>query len=136
MSDRDTPAGPLSADVLRALVEQSLELIAVTDAAGTIAWANARFRAATGVAAEVPTALVDCAAAGAAGDSTRERLLSGLAAGRLEAAGLRLRAADEMPLWVDARARRAGALVLWSFTDVSSTRFLAAQARRQGAMLD
>ena len=48
MSARDTP-GPLSADVLHALVEQSLELIAVTDIAGTIAWANARFRVATGV---------------------------------------------------------------------------------------
>jgi signal transduction histidine kinase/ActR/RegA family two-component response regulator len=136
MSDRDTPAGPLSADVLHALVEQSLELIAVTDAAGTIAWANKRFRNATGLAAERPTALVDCAPAGAAGDATRERLLSGLAAGGLEAAGLRLRGADEMPLWVDVRARRAGALVLWSFADVSSTRFLAAQARRQGEMLD
>ena len=49
MSDRDIPPGPLSADVLHALVEQSLDLIAVTDGVGTIAWANARFSAATGV---------------------------------------------------------------------------------------
>ena len=136
MSDRDTPAGPLSADVLHALVEQSLELIAVTDGAGTIAWANARFSAATGVSGSTAIRLLDCAVEGAAGDSTRERLAAGLAAGSLEATGLRLRAADDVPLWVDARARRAGEQMLWTFTDVSSTRFLAAQARRQGEMLD
>ena len=81
MSDRDTPADPLSADVLRALVEQSLELIAVTDGAGTIAWANDRFSAATGVSGGAAASLLDCAAEGPAGDSTRERLAAGLAAG-------------------------------------------------------
>ncbi|MEO5882189.1 MAG: PAS domain-containing protein, partial [Caldimonas sp.] len=136
MSDRDPPAGPLSADVLQALVEQSLELIAVTDAAGAITWANARFSAATGVAGGDGIRLLDCVAEGAAGESTREKLASGLATGALETSGLRLCAADEAALWVDARARRTGGLVLWTFTDVSSTRFLAAQARRQGEMLD
>jgi hypothetical protein len=128
MSDRDPPAGPLPAAVLQALVEQSLELIAITDGAGTIAWANARFSAATGVFGGDATRLVDCAAEGAAGESTRDKLGAGLAAGTLEATGLRLRATDGSLLWVDARARRAAELVLWSFTDVSSTRFLAAQA--------
>ena len=136
MSDRDIPPGPLSADVLHALVEQSLDLIAVTDGVGTIAWANARFSAATGVSGSAAMPLLDCAVEGPAGDSTRERLAAGLAAGGLEATGLRLRAADDAPLWVDARARRAGEQMVWTFIDVSSTRFLAAQARRQGEMLD
>jgi len=136
MSDRDPPAGPLPAAVLQALVEQSLELIAITDGAGTIAWANGRFSAATGVFGGDATRLVDCAAEGAAGESTRDKLGAGLAAGTLEATGLRLRATDGSLLWVDARARRAAELVLWSFTDVSSTRFLAAQAHRQGELLD
>ena len=136
MSDRDPPAGPLPAAVLQALVEQSLELIAITDAAGTITWANSRFSAATGVSGGDAKRLVDCAAPGAAGDSTREKLGAGLAAGTLEATGLRLRATDDSLLWVDAQARRAAELLLWTFTDVSSTRFLAAQAHRQGELLD
>src|SRR5262245_14060224 len=121
MSDREIPAGPLSADVLQALVEQSLELIAITDAAGTITWANARFSAATGVAADAAASLIDCAAEGAAGDSTRERLAAGLAAGALTTSGLRLRTVDDSPLWVDVRASSAAGRMLWTFTDVSST---------------
>ncbi len=136
MSVRESPARPLSADVLQALIEQSLELIAITDAAGEIAWANSRFSAATGIAGGMGVRLVDCAAEGAAGESTRERLAAGLAAGTLEATGLRLRTDGDALLWVDARARRSAELVLWTFTDISSTRFLAAQARRQGEQLD
>ena len=79
---------------------------------------------------------VDCAAEGFAGESTRERLAAGVVAGTFESTGLRLRTADDAPLWVDVRASRACEQVLWTFTDVSSTRFLAAQARRQGEMLD
>ncbi len=136
MSDREPLAGPLTADVLQALVEQSLELIAITDGAGTITWANSRFSAATGVSGGDGIRLADCAAEGTAGDSTRDKLAAGLAAGALETTGLRLRPAGDSPLWVDARARRSAGLLLWTFTDVSSTRFLAAQARRQGELLD
>ncbi|MCE9659233.1 MAG: PAS domain-containing protein [Burkholderiales bacterium] len=136
MSDREPLAGPLTADVLQALVEQSLELIAITDGAGTITWANSRFSAATGVSGGDGIRLADCAAEGAAGDSTRDKLAAGLAAGTLETTGLRLRTAGDSPLWVDVRARRSAGLLLWTFTDVSSTRFLAAQARRQGELLD
>jgi len=136
MSDRDPPAGPLPAAVLQALVEQSLELIAITDAAGTITWASSRFSAATGVLGGEATRLIDCAAEGAAGESTREKLGAGLAAGTLDAAGLRLRTGDGSLFWVDARARRSAELVLWTFSDISSTRFLAAQAHRQGELLD
>src|SRR5580765_1950307 len=135
MSDRDPPACPLPAAVLQALVEQSLELIAITDAAGTITWANSRFSAATGLSGGDAKRLVDCAAQGVAGDSTRKKLGAGLAAGTLEATGLRLRTADDSLLWVDARAQRSAERLLWTFTDVSSTRFLAAQAHRQGELL-
>jgi PAS domain-containing protein len=122
--------------VLQALVEQSLELIAITDRPGTITWANSRFSAATGIAGGDGVRLVDCAVAGAAGDLTRDKLASGVAAGALEATALRLRTADDSPLWVDVRAARSADSVLWTFTDISSTRFLAAQARRQGELLD
>ena len=42
-----SPADP-PADLLRALIEQSLELLVVTDATGRMLWANERFAAATG----------------------------------------------------------------------------------------
>ncbi len=136
MSDHDSLAVSLPADVLQALVEQSLELLAVTDSAGTIAWANARFAAATGVGGSSATSLLDCTPEGESGQSTRDKLKAALATGRLDTTGLRLRAVDGTPLWVDALASRAGDRVLWTFTDVSSTRFLAAQARRQDELLD
>ena len=136
MTDRDSLGATLPADVLQALLTQSLELLAVTDEAGTIAWANARFSAATGVFGESATSLLECTPEGSAGDSTRYKLGAALLSGSLDTTGLRLRAADGAPLWVDARASRAADHLLWTFTDVSSTRFLAGQARRQGELLD
>ena len=134
--DSDSLAGTLPADVLQALVEQSLELLAVTDRDGTIAWANTRFVAATGVEGGGATRLLQCALDGAEGDATRGRLAAALASGEIDAIGLRLRAADGAALWVDARASRNGNRMLWTFTDVSSTRYLSSQARRQGELLD
>ncbi|MEO8523359.1 MAG: PAS domain-containing protein [Caldimonas sp.] len=136
MSDRDSVAGSLPAELQQALIEQSLELLAVTDGAGTITWANARFSMATGVTAASAPSMLDCTLPGAAGESTREKLASALVSGSLDTTGLRLRATDGAPIWVDARASRSADHMLWTFTDVSSTRFLASQARRQGELLD
>ncbi|MDQ2733695.1 MAG: PAS domain-containing protein, partial [Pseudomonadota bacterium] len=122
--------------MLRALVEQSLELLAVTDDAGRILWANEHFAAATGLAADGSAALLDATPRGAAGTTSRTRLAAALSEGRLDIVGLQLQAADRAALWVDARARRLGVRMLWTFTDVSPTRFLATQARRQGELLD
>ncbi|MGZ5241498.1 MAG: hypothetical protein ACXWCN_15380, partial [Caldimonas sp.] len=84
MSDDPSLAGALPADLLRALVEQSLELLAVTDSAGTIAWANGRFVAAVGLPDGGRTNLMRCTPDGAAGESSRQRLAAALAAGRLD----------------------------------------------------
>jgi PAS domain S-box-containing protein len=138
MSDgyHDSSAGELPADVLQALMAQSLELLAVTDDSGRIAWANERFRAATGAAGDGKALLRQCALEGNAGDATRNRIDAALAAGALDAVGLQLRSVDGATLWVDARASRFAGRILWTFTDVSSTRVLANEARRQGELLD
>jgi PAS domain S-box-containing protein len=138
MSDADppTPADGLPAEVLRALVEQSLELLAVTEGGGRIVWANERFCTATGLTANGSSTLFDAAPAGSPGEAARKRLDSTLVSGTLDAIALHLRAADGAALWVDVRARRLGESILWTFTDVSPTRFLASQARRQGELLD
>ena len=138
MSDRaippfhDTPP----ADVLRALLGQSLELVAVSGRDGRLEWANERFVGATGIAADGSATVDALAPEGAAGDTTRRRLAAALDTGTLDAVAIQLRAADGAALWVDARASLLGARILWTFTDVSSTRFLASQARRQGELLD
>jgi signal transduction histidine kinase/ActR/RegA family two-component response regulator len=138
MSERDPPPqkGSLPADVLRALLAQSLELIAVSDGEGRLEWANDRFVSATGLAVGGASTLASLALDGAAGDTTRRRIAAALQAGELDAAAMQLRAADGGALWVDVRASRLDTRLLWTFTDVSSTRFLASQARRQGELLD
>ena len=136
MTDHDSLGATLPADVLQALLAQSLELLAVTEGSGTIAWVNERFKAATGIDGNGATGLLDCAPEGVPGDSTRAKLAAALASGTLDTTGLRLRAVDGAPIWVDVRASRTGERMLWTFTDVSSTRFLAGQARRQGELLD
>ncbi len=137
MSDADPnfPADGPPAEVLRALVEQSLELLAVTDGAGRIVWTNEHFAAATGLAADGRTTLLQAVPDGAAGDPARKRLETALTSVALSTS-LPLQAADGAALWVDARARRLGTRVLWTFTDVSPTRLLESQARRQGELLD
>jgi signal transduction histidine kinase/ActR/RegA family two-component response regulator len=137
MSDADPnfPADGPPADVLCALVEQSLELLAVTDGAGRIVWANGHFAAATGLAADGTATLLQAVPDGAAGDMARTRLETALAFGALNA-DLNLQAADGAALWVEARAHRLGSRILWTFTDVSPTRLLASQAQRQGELLE
>jgi hypothetical protein len=136
MSDRDTVTGALPAEVLQALLEQSLELLVVTDASGAITWANDRFVAMTGTRLDGAVRLHDVAADGEAGESARRHFDETLTGREPNRNGLRLRAASGPPLWVDVRARRLGPRMLWTFSDVSTTRFLATQARHQGELLD
>ena len=135
-ADQDLPAGGLPIDALRALLGQSLELLAATDDAGRILWANERFTGATGLASDGSATILQALPDGAAGIPARKRIDTALTSGTLDAVGLHLRAADGAPLWVDARVGRLGDRLLWTLTDVSPTRFLATQARRQGELLD
>jgi PAS domain S-box-containing protein len=135
-ADHDLPAGGPPTDMLRALIGQSLELLVVTDAAGRMLWANERFALATGLAADGNASLLDALPEGVPGEATKKRLEGALGDGTLDAVGLHLQAADGAALGVDGRAPRSGAHMVWTFTDVSPTRFLATQARRQGELLD
>jgi hypothetical protein len=135
-ADPDFPANGPPADVLRALMEQSLELLVVTEGPGRIVWANERFTAATGLRADGAATVFDALPEGAGGEAAANRLETALGSGSLDTAALHLRAIDGTALWVDARARQLGSHLLWTLTDVSPTRFLAGQARRQGELLD
>ncbi|HZV92296.1 MAG TPA: PAS domain-containing protein, partial [Caldimonas sp.] len=135
LTDDLSDDGP-PAEVLRAFVAQSLELLVATDRDGLIRWSNERFSSATGLVADGRANLLQAIAGGSAGETTRRRLQAGLDDDGIDATGLRLAGSNGADLWVDARARRVGDQVLWTFTDVTSTRFLANQARRQGELLD
>ena len=89
-----------------------------------------------GLASDGNATILQALPDGAAGISARKRIDTALTSGSLDAVGLHLRAADGAPLWVDARVGRLGDRLLWTLTDVSPTRFLATQARRQGELLD
>ena len=71
-----------------------------------------------------------------AGDSTRRAGAAGLAAGALEATRPAHAQRRRLALWVDAPRRASAERCSGRFTDISSTRFLAAQAHRQGELLD
>ena len=63
----DPGAAALPADLLQAFVANSRDLLALTDATGTLLWANARFAAATGYAGRPATSLLDFTMPGASG---------------------------------------------------------------------
>ena len=61
----------LPAEFLQALVAQSRDLIAVTDATGALLWNNERFAAATGSSGRPSSTLLDFTVPGAAGSESR-----------------------------------------------------------------
>ena len=61
----------LPVELLQALVAASRDMLALTDATGTVVWANARFAAATGYAGRAATSLLDFTIPGSAGSEAR-----------------------------------------------------------------
>jgi PAS domain S-box-containing protein len=123
--------------LLRALVDQVSDLIAVTDAIGTVAWANVAFVEATGfMAGSLAHSLLAFTPPGPAGTQARLALGSMLAAPPREAGELRMKDKDGAEFWVDARVQSVGGQLLWTFRDVTAAHHLAWQYRRQGELLE
>ncbi len=129
-----TDCGVLPSGAFEAMAAQSRDLACATDHDGAIVWANARFRDRTGAAAAVP--LRDLARPGMDGEAARQAFDAAAATGSVDAVGLAMTAADGTTLWLDGRASRLDATLLWTFHDATAERSLAAQARRQGELLD
>jgi len=110
----DTPYTPTST-LLGAWLDQSHDLLALSDARGRLRWCNAAFERATGLAAgaEMPE-LVDSA----------------------DDAELELHTTTGASLWVTARVTRVGDDWLWTLQDVTERRAQAARAQHLSELLD
>ncbi|MBV9891527.1 MAG: PAS domain-containing protein, partial [Rhizobacter sp.] len=139
MSDAPYDPGPaaLSTDLLQAFLDDSRELLAVTDAAGKLLWTNERFWASTGHNGRPTATLLDYTLPGAAGSEARLSLARMLSARERESGVFQLRGAGGEPFWADARcARIRGGRIVWMLADVTLTRALAARAARQEELLE
>jgi PAS domain S-box-containing protein len=139
MSDApyDPGTGALSNELLQAFVANSRDLLAVTDATGTLTWVNARFAAATGYAGRPATSLLEFTLAGMAGSEDRLSLARMLSASRAEGAVVQLRSAAGDAFLVDVRcAHLGGGRIVWTLADVTRSRALAERAARQEELLE
>ncbi|MBC7483902.1 MAG: PAS domain-containing protein [Rhizobacter sp.] len=126
-----TPAPSVA--VLAAWLGQSHDLLALTDASGNIAWANAHFVRSTGVGAG--GCILDLVVCSADGD-TRLRMQALLRAAAPSACELCLRGASGEPLWLNVRVSALSGQHLWTMQDETARHELEARARRQSEMLE
>ena len=122
-----------SAAVLAAWLAQSHDLLALTDASGDIAWANAHFVRSTGVGAGAR--IFDLVACGAT-DDTRASMQALLQAAAPEACELCLRGASGAPLWLRARVSALSGQYLWTMQDETTRHELEARTRRLSELLE
>ena len=138
MSDAPHDAGPaaLPLDVLQAFVAHSRDLLALTDATGTLLWTNARFASATGYAGRAATTLLDFTPPGTSGSEGRLSFARMLSSQGADTGTIELRGVDGDTFWVEASSSRLGTRVLWTLSDVTRARSLATRAARQEELLD
>ena len=138
MSDaaHDPGLAALPVELLQALVAHSRDLLAVTDGTATLLWANARFAAATGYAGRAATTLLDFTVPGASGSEARLSFARMLSAAGPDSGVVQLRGPAGEPFWADVHSMRLGARILWTLSDVTRSRALAARAARQAELLE
>jgi PAS domain S-box-containing protein len=122
--------------LLQAFVAHSRDMLALTDVTGTLAWANARFAAATGYRGRAATTLLDFTIPGAPGSQARLSFARMLSSQGADSGVLQLRGPDGEPFWVDVHSARIAGRIIWSLADVTDQRSLAARATRQDELLD
>ncbi len=133
---RDASPNPFPTALLSTWLEQSNDLLALTDSAGQLSWANPRFVAATGLAPGPAADLLALAPAEPAFAPTRASVTAALRAGTLCDTDLELRSAGGGSLFVRARAATVAGQVLWTLQDTTPSRKLAEQTQRQAELLD
>ncbi|MES2991164.1 MAG: PAS domain-containing protein [Pseudomonadota bacterium] len=120
-----------SAALLAAWLDQSHDLLALTDATGGLRWCNAAFTAATGL--QPGASFLALAADHTAARST---LAAALEHGRDGTFELTLRGPGGDALWVDARVTTLGAERLWTLHDTTERHELATRAQHLSELLD
>ena len=126
----------LAMPLLWAWLEQGRDLLAITDRDGCVAWANERFRLATGLAADGSDTLLALAPLGAAGHATRATLALALRDATLTDTEIELRSTDGVELWIRARVTDAADRLLWNLSDVTAERLQTLRAQRLAELLE
>ena len=138
MSDAayDRGVADLPAEFLQALIAQSRDLLAVTDATATLLWSNERFAAATGFSGRPSTTLLDFTRSGASGSESRLSFARMLSSQGSDSGTIELRGPAGDAFWVEAHSSRLAGRILWILVDVTRSRALAERARRQEELLE
>ncbi len=118
-SQARSSTGP-RAGLLFALLEQSHDLLVVTDAEGKVIWANARFRDATGLQPGSSGTLLSLVAPGPESDVTRKSMTRALLGGVLVNAEIELRGVAGTTLRVLANASCELGQVTWALRETAS----------------
>jgi len=126
----------LPAELLQAFVALSRDMLVLTDATGTVLWANSRFAAATGYAGRAATSLLDFTIPGSAGSEARLSFARMLSSQSSDSGVLQLRSPAGELFWVEVHSARVGGRILWTLADVTHQRALAVRAARQEELLD
>jgi len=124
-------AGPPLA-ALSAWLAQSHDLLALTDAAGRLSWANPAFTAQAGDTRD----LHDLAPADWQAGAPARIVAAALRDGALADTELCLRSPSGGALWVRARVCAVDAARLWTLHDITAARALAARAQHQAELLE
>ncbi|HEV7576167.1 MAG TPA: PAS domain-containing protein [Caldimonas sp.] len=132
----DPGLAALPVELLQALVAHSRDMLAVTDATGTLVWANARFAAATGYAGRAATSLLDFTTPGTSGSEARLSFARMLSSQGADHGVVPLRGPAGETFWADVHSARVAGRILWTLADVTRQRSLAARAARQDELLD
>ena len=136
MNDASKLSNAAPPALLSAWLEQSHDLLVVTDQAGQIVWANQRFQRATESEPRAAN-LLQLPLPGSDADTTRSVVQQILQAGLLiRDTELCLRGAAGTALWVRADTTRVDGHILWTLQDTTASRELATQALRQSELLD
>ena len=131
----DPGAAALPAELLQAFVAGSRDLLALTDAAATLLWVNARFSLSTGYNGRPATSLLDFTIPGAAGSEARLTLARMLSAAGPDSGVVQMRGPGGDGFWVDAHCARVGAgRIVWTLADVTQARALGSLAARREEM--
>ena len=104
------------------MLEQSHDLMAVTDLDGRLIWANARFRDATGRDGAAVESLRDLIAPGAQAEATGKAIAEALKGAPLIDAELHLRGAAAATLRVQGNARSEMGQVVWALREIQAGR--------------
>ena len=126
---------PPRAGLLFALLEQSHDLMAVTDLDGRLIWANARFRDATGRDGAAAESLRDLIAPGAQAEATGKAIAEALKGAPLIDAELHLRGAVAATLRVQGNARSEMGQVVWALREIQAGRAAAKADRLEQARI-